>query len=333
MSERLPIAEIARMYYEHGRNQEDIAKEYGISRSTISRVLKRARDLGIVRISIVDPNSICAQVGLELERRFGLKRAVVVEGDPDSEDLTRRDIGIRSAELLTRMVRGNQIIGTCWGSTIYELVRSLAHKPVEHVEVVQFVGTVGSSLSNTHADELARMIAQASAGEWHMLPAPAVVQTGDALQTFLNEPQIRRVLELGKRSDIALVGVGVCSDDATLARAGYITAAEIRELRSIGAVGEIGCRFFDISGRPCKSDVDNRTISISLTDLKSIPVKLGVTAGLHKVDAILGALAGGYIDVLVTDLITARALISHSEAYEQSEQSEAVTTAGDSRRR
>jgi DNA-binding transcriptional regulator LsrR (DeoR family) len=147
-----------------------------------------------------------------------------------------------------------------------------------------------------------------------MLPAPAVVQTGEALQTFLIEPQIRRVLELGKRSDIALVGVGVCGEDATLARAGYITAAEVRELRSIGAVGEIGCRFYDALGRPCKSDVDNRTISIPLVDLKSIPVKLGVTAGLHKVDAILGALTGGYIDILVTDLTTARTLISHSKA-------------------
>ena len=67
-------------------------------------------------------------------------------------------------------------------------------------------------------------------------------------------------------------------------------------------------------GRPCKSDVDNRTISIPLVDLKSIPVKLGVTAGLHKVDAILGALTGGYIDILVTDLTTARTLISHSKA-------------------
>ena len=272
-----------------------------------------------MRITIVDPNSVCALVGLELERRFGLKRAVVVEGDPDSEDLTRRHWN-QVCRIAHPHGSGSQIIGTCWGSTIYELVRSLSHKPVEHVEVVQFVGTVGSSLSNTHADELARMIAQAFDGEWHMLPAPAVVQTGDALQTFLNEPQIRRVLELGKRSDIALVGVGVCGDDATLARAGYITAAELRELRSIGAVGEIGCRFYDISGRPCRSDVDNRTISIPLADLKSIPVKLGVTAGLHKVDAILGALAGGYIDILVTDLTTARALISHSEANERYEQ-------------
>ena len=210
------------------------------------------------------------------------------------------------------MVRGDQIIGTCWGSTIYELVRSLAHKPVSGVEVVQFVGTVGSLLSHTHADQLARMIAQAFGGEWHVLPAPAVVQNGDSLQTFLNEPQIRRVLELGKRSDIALVGIGVCNDNAILARAGYITGDEICQLQSLGAIGEIGCRFYDAHGNPCRSDIDDRTISIPLLDLRLIPVKIGVAAGLHKVKAIQGALAGGYIDILVTDLITARALISQS---------------------
>lgn len=313
MPERLPIAEIARMYYEHNRNQEEIAKEYGTSRSTISRILKRARDLGIVRFTIVDPNSVCSQISLQLQKQLGLKRAVVVEGDPDSDDLTRRDLGIKSAELLNRMVQDNHIIGTCWGSTLYELACALAPRAVTGVQVVQFVGTVGGLLSHTHSDQLARMIAQAFNGQWHVLPAPAVVQNGDSLQTFLNEPQIERVLELGKRSDIALTGIGLCDENALLAQAGYITKREMQQLRSLGAVGEIGCRFYDSSGNQCRSEVDDRTISIPLADLRRIPTKIGVAAGQHKVPAIMGAIAGGYIDILVTDLITARELLAHTE--------------------
>jgi deoxyribonucleoside regulator len=307
------------MYYEEGRTQDEIAREFGTSRSTISRVLKRARDLGIVRFTIVDPNSMCSQVAVQLRKRLNLHRVVVVEGDPDSDDLTRRDLGIKSAELLVRLVQDNQTIGTCWGSTIYEMVRALTPKPVSRVRVVQFVGTVGGLLAHTHADQLPRMIAQAFNGEWHVLPAPAVVQNGDSLQTFLDEPQIKRVLELGKQSDIALVGIGVCDENALLARAGYITKSEMQQLRSLGAVGEIGCRFYDANGNQCRSDVDDRTISISLSDLKQIPIKIGIAAGLNKVPAIKGALAGGYVNILVTDLITAQALLDQCTASDSCE--------------
>jgi deoxyribonucleoside regulator len=171
------------------------------------------------------------------------------------------------------------------------------------------VGTLGNMLSDTHADQLARLIATNYDGEWHILFAPAVVESNDSAKTFLKEPHIGQVLEMGKESDIALIGVGLCNDDALLARAGYLTSAEIRHLRSLGAVGEVGCRFFTADGQPCSSDIDHRTISIELEDLRKIPTKIGLAGGLKKVDAIHGALVGNYINVLVTDIKTATALL------------------------
>lgn len=309
MTKKSSVVEIARLYYEHGKNQDDIACEYGISRSTVSRLLKEARESGIVRFQIIDPNSVCTQIAAGLEAKFNLKKAVVIEGDSDSVDVIKRDIGVEGASLFSRMIRGNQTIGIFWGSTIYELVRNLVPKDVEGVKVVQMVGTLGNMLSDTHADQLARLIATNYDGEWHILFAPAVVESNDSARTFLNEPHIRQVLEMGKESDIALVGVGLCNDDALLARAGYLTSAEIRHLRSLGAVGEVGCRFFTADGQPCSSDIDHRTISIELEDLRKIPTKIGLAGGLKKVDAIHGALVGNYINVLVTDMKTATALL------------------------
>lgn len=309
MSNYPSVVEIARLYYEYEKTQEDIANEYGISRSTISRLLKRAREMGIVRFQIVDPNSLCSQVALDLERRFNLKKAVVVEGEPDSEDLTKRDIGAAAAVLLSRMVRDHQTVGLFWGSTIYELVRSLHPKALSGVRVVQFVGTVGNLLRHTHADQLARLMAQAFNGEWHVLPAPAVVENSEALQVFMKETNIRQVLELGKQSDIALAGIGLCDNNASLVRAGYVKAEEITELKQLGAVGEIGCRFFDASGAPCRSHIDARTLSLSLEDLKEIPNKIGLAGGIHKVEAVRAALKGEYINILVTDLLTAKKVL------------------------
>ena len=309
MTMKSSVVEIARLYYEHGKNQDDIACEYGISRSTVSRLLKEARDSGIVRFQIIDPNSVCTQIAARLEAKFNLKNAVVIEGDSDSVDVIKRDIGVAGASLFSRLIRGNQTIGIFWGSTIYELVRNLVPKDVEGVKVVQMVGTLGNMLSDTHADQLARLIATNYDGEWHILFAPAVVESNDSAKTFLKEPHIGQVLEIGKESDIALIGVGLCNDDALLARAGYLTSAEIRHLRSLGAVGEVGCRFFTADGQPCSSDIDHRTRSIELEDLRKIPTKIGLAGGLKKVDAIHGALVGNYINVLVTDIKTATALL------------------------
>lgn len=304
------IVEIGRLYYEYGKNQDDIARQFGISRSTVSRLLKKARDDGIVRFQIIDPNQVCTQTAAELERKFNLEKAVVIEEESGSTDLIKRDIGAAGAALFARMIRGNQRIGVFWGSTIYELVRNLTPKAVEGIEVVQMVGTLGNMLSDTHADQLARLIATKLNGEWRMLPAPAVVESNAFVKAFLKEPHIRQVLEMGKKSDIALVGVGLCDQEALLAKAGYLTAEEISQLKSLGAVGEVGCRFFTANGQPCHSDIDDRTISLKLNDLKKIPIKIGLAGGLNKVEAIYGALIGNYINILVTDLTTAKGLLN-----------------------
>ena len=161
------------------------------------------------------------------------------------------------------------------------------------------------------------MIAQAFNGEWHVLPAPAVVQNGDSLQTFLDEPQIKRVLELGKQSDIALVGIGVCDENALLARA-VITKSEMQQLRSLGAVGgsaagfmaqrqpvPLGCRrpdHIDFSLRPqADPDQDRHCCRAEQSACNQ------------------GALAGGYVNILVTDLITAQALLDQCTASDSCE--------------
>jgi deoxyribonucleoside regulator len=116
MTKKSSVVEIARLYYEHGKNQDDIACEYGISRSTVSRLLKEARESGIVRFQIIDPNSVCTQIAAGLEAKFNLKKAVVIEGDSDSVDVIKRDIGVAGASLFSRSIRGNQTIGIFWVS-------------------------------------------------------------------------------------------------------------------------------------------------------------------------------------------------------------------------
>lgn len=46
------LAYVARRYYLENQRQSDIAKELGVSRPLVSRMLSEARELGVVEITI-----------------------------------------------------------------------------------------------------------------------------------------------------------------------------------------------------------------------------------------------------------------------------------------
>jgi deoxyribonucleoside regulator len=304
----LPLVEIARLYYEQKKTQEEIAGEFGTSRSTISRLLKRAEELGVVRIQIIDPNYLCSEVAFQLEKKYHLNKVIVVKGNPDSEDLTKRDIGVATAAVLDRMVHDNMIIGVSWGSTIYNVISQLTPKETSGLKVVQFTGAMGNTLKYLHPDQLTRAMADIYNGECRLLPAPAIVTNKETLQTLVKEAQISNVLDMCQKADIALLGIGLV-EGGSLFRAGYIKSNEVKLLNSLGAIADIGCRFYKINGEPCDSEIDERTIGLKLDDLRKIPHKFGVATGVNKVKAIYGAIAGQYINILATDLMTAKKLL------------------------
>ena len=67
--------------------------------------------------------------------------------------------------------------------------------------------------------------------------------------------------------------------------------------------------FCDQAGNPVKTELDKRNIGLGIQELQSVPVTVGVSGGLLKTKPILGALRNGLLNVLVTDLSTAQAII------------------------
>lgn len=69
---------IAKLYYELHYNQLEIAAREGISKSSVSRILKNAMDMGIIEVRIKD--SVLADSSLENEliERFPIKRAIIM---------------------------------------------------------------------------------------------------------------------------------------------------------------------------------------------------------------------------------------------------------------
>ena len=90
---------------------------------------------------------------------------------------------------------------------------------------------------------------------------------------------------------------------------GYLNAGDARELRERGVVGDILGQFFDARGQVVELPIHDRRIGIDVADLRNIPKVVGVAGGTHKAEAILGALHGGFLDVLITNELAAMRLL------------------------
>jgi DNA-binding transcriptional regulator LsrR (DeoR family) len=106
---------------------------------------------------------------------------------------------------------------------------------------------------------------------------------------------------MAELSNIAVVGIGPVSADATFARFGYLALQDLEILQKQGAVGDILGQFYNMDGKELDVEYHNRLIAVRLEKLKAMPHVIGIAGGEHKVDAIKGALRGRFIHTLITD--------------------------------
>lgn len=311
------MTKVARLSAEQGLRQADIAHRLQLSQATVSRLLSRARDTGILRVQVVPPHGVHADVEDELERRFGLADAVVVDSAPSGVD-PAADLGSRAAEYLQATLGVDGSIGvSSWSATLLGAAMSMsAPAPAKASgarSVVQLVGGHGDPQVQAQAVRLVTLLAQGTRGEPVTLPAPGVLGSASARDTLMADPALATIIRAWSDVTVALVGIGSLEPSALVRDSGNAWGPEdARELAAAGAVGDICFRFFDASGQPVASALDARVMGMPLDDFRRIPRRVGVAGGPHKVAAIRGAVRGGWLTTLVTDMATARALLDES---------------------
>lgn len=303
------MVKVARLYYLEGLTQEEISSRYQTSRSTVSRMLKQARDAGILTINIHEPEE-ASYTALEdaLEHTYGLQEALVVEPG-ETREATRTHLGRVAADYLMRAVRPGDIIGVSWGRTLREVVHAVQPQPRGPLTVIPLVGGSGRTDPEIHANQLAIGLARALGGDWYPLHAPALASTAELRSALMDDEEIRSVLELGTRARIALVGIASVTAESTMYQTGYLGHTDHATLEACGAVGDMNSFFFDAQGRPCAPEVCGRVVGLNLDQLRRTPLTIAVAGGVEKASGVAGALAGGYIKVLVTDADLAACLL------------------------
>ncbi|MBE0532262.1 MAG: sugar-binding transcriptional regulator [Rhodospirillales bacterium] len=300
---------VARLRFEADRSPHEIAELLGISVSTVSRALKQARDLGFIRIRVVAPSDRLSDLEHAVEKRFGLALAVVVRA-AENEEQNRHRLGQEVAEELVGLLRPHTVIGVSDGRTTAAVAQHMTRLEVPGLDIVPLIGGVGMADAPTHPHEVARQFAAHVGARTWQLPVPAMVDNGKTAATLMGAPIVRSAFEIIDRCSVALVGVGSISPEASIVRHGVVTADDIMNLGTLGAVGSICARFYGEDGHPVASQFDARTLAVTLDNLKTFPYRIAVAVGDQKVRAIRAALRGRIVNCLGTDEPTARRMLA-----------------------
>ncbi|WP_116134104.1 sugar-binding transcriptional regulator [Tropicimonas sp. IMCC34043] len=311
------IARVAQMYHGEGRRQAEIAKHLHMSQATVSRMLKKAQEEGIVRTSIVPPSGTFIELESALRERFGVPEAIVVECSQDSPGPIMSRIGEAAAHFLEATLQADEIIGVAsWSETILKMVDNIYPMRTGRAKyVVQTLGGMGDPTVQTHATHLITRLARLTGAEPRLLTAPGVAQSREAKLVLVSDPYVRETMDLFGRITLAIVGIGSIEPSSMLARSGNVfSTKELAELTDAGAVGDMSLRFFDRNGAIIKTPLDDRVIGMPLEDLAKVDRVIGLAGGKAKTEAIDAALKTGCIDILITDNFTARRLVEGTTA-------------------
>jgi len=307
------LADVAAMYYLEGKDQLEISRVVGVTRSMVSRMLTEARQRGIVEIRVNRPLQIEPALESALVERFGIKSARVIALRGAEEEPALVNLGRAGAQVLRSYFLPETVIALAWGTSISATVDQVEERETLPVKVVQLVGAMGARNVEYDGHALIQRLASKLGGESYFINAPYICPSPEIAEALLATKNIEETVTLGRQAQVALLGIGSTeSKYSSYFLAGYVSREELDQIRASGAVGDIAGIHFDLQGKFVCEDFYRRLVTIRYEDLLRLPVRIGVAGGPGKIAPILGALRGGLINVLVTDSITARKVLEMS---------------------
>ena len=308
------MLKVADLYYNRELSQQDISDTLNISRPTISKLLKAARTSGIVQITVHDiTGRKYFQLEQALEEAFGLKEVLIVD-TADNPDATKDAIGQAGAVYLAQILRDGDIVGVSMGSTLAKMLNYPQEAVFSGVTFVPLIGGIGTLPGRLNSNAIVEGLAEHFGGDFLQVHAPARLSRRKAKTELMKEPHISRVLKKASRADIALLGIGAPTSDSAIVKTDYFNHEMLKEIAAEEICGEICMNFYDKNGDIDRYSYNDKALGVNIKTLKNVPYAIAMCFGEHKVPAILGAIAGSYINVLITDLQTARLLMASREA-------------------
>jgi DNA-binding transcriptional regulator LsrR (DeoR family) len=303
------VTEVAVLYYLRRMNQEELSKHFNTSRSTISRLLKQAHEIGVVEINVRANANVAHELEAEFQKRFGIARlfCAVDRPDPDGQ---RLDVASLVSNYLSKTLINGSVVAVGMGRNVGAIADAPGTLEPRDVLFASAIG--GSTLGGeaVNADHIARRLAARFGGRSETLYAPAIVADPIMRSALLTNESVKRTLDRARKADVALIGVGDLTEDSNMIRMGWLTPHEVSKARATGTIGDMmGNDFLDIRGKPSRTIVQGRVIGLTIAELGPIQDVIVIASESTKSGIILGALRTGVVNTLATSLSNARAVL------------------------
>lgn len=311
MNENEFLSRVSHMYYKQNMDLKAISKVFNISYATISRTLKKAREIGIVSININNPSSRLLDLEAALKEKFKLKDVISVNVEEFSIPQDIKNLVAREAsDYLFNVIKDGDVLGISWGSTLYQVISSFimsrtSIKKKSNIAIVQLNGSYTSIPIEFNSLDLVRRMKNLFSGTYYFINSETIVDSFEMRDFLLESSSIKKTFLMHKSVNIALLGIGSFNKQSiSELYKNYLRPEEIIEIENQKAVGENCLIFYDINGKIIKTSLYERTISIDQEDLLNIQNKIVIASGVEKSKAIIGAIKAKMIDVLITDRLT-----------------------------
>lgn len=297
----------AKQYYQMGLPQDVIAKNLFISKSTVSRLIKKSVEMGYVEFRVNDFGETDEVLEDEFFQTFGIK-CVILPTYVDFDMVRLNDVCAYAAKEIFSNVEDNEIIGVPWGRTIEYLAANI-NDPIErsNVKICMLNGFVNGSIHSMKAIHIIEKLSTMLNATGYVLPCPLLVQSSEIKNILLREQNIKQVNELLQEAQTIVFSVGPFDMQNT-----YLVdlgSDVIDHLRGFNGAGNFAGRTYDINGMEFHTQLYDRLMSLPIKDLANKKKRICIAVGQYKAKAILGLLRGKIINLLYTDTETARAVL------------------------
>lgn len=306
------LIQIAHLYYDENLSQQAIADRLNVSRSSIAHYLQLARERGIVRIEVIDPQNNCENMAIEILNRFGLDRVFIVPRMHQYSDLNMRAIAGGASKYLENNLSDGDILGMAWGRTITRLTELLAPSVPRQIDVVPLMGERGYIGNYSQINQIVLQTAQSFNGIPHFLLTPMIVGTKHLRDELIKDSVVSEVIDRWDKLTTAVIGIGaVPPQPGSIV---YVGEKYMSMMKEKGAVGDICGRHFDSEGNLIEAEFYDRMIGISLDQIRKTKKVIAVAGGVEKTRAVIAAMKTSLFDVLFIDEMLAESILQETNS-------------------
>lgn len=329
LSDERFLRKVAYLYYEDGHSQETIAEMEFCSRQAVSKALQKAKDRGIVRISIIPDlrTGYLRNLSREVRVQLGLEDLLLVAGRNtnaiaanDHLDDVMMEITNAAADYLDQMLTDADIVAVSGGRRFMRnLVRYVKpNRALPHMQVVATIGFVESRTSPGDANLIAYDLAQAYGANHLWFPCPAFLADSEQVELTRRLPLIKEAYEMMTRANVIVMGLWTPGTNKDMIARGILSREQLEVIEAYQPVADINHWVFDASGACINKMLDPFPYSLSGLEIPQLKDKIQknntkvilIAGGSPSyIPAIRAVLKAGLANILVTDHITAQTLL------------------------